>query len=218
MANRSDSRSGPVPHATIVPIVFFESCMERVTLMYRATAAELIAAGAATPELLGPWKRGKTRVDADGDRALITRRKDGIELQLCRKAVDRARCCPGVSEELLATERARFETIYGIADQRNEARYRAEELVITSLRRMPTTGFVSTVEALGFLADLRDVVQLADTRRGARGELAACLADQISLSQTVRLLNNLPTYDEAVANRPERAARQLRLVVDNTRH
>lgn len=210
-------------------------------VLYVGNETDILAAGIVGTDLLAkrdPKARrpGGGRRDVDGDRVRVERWNlvragvvvPRIKLYFREKLMQNARKLPGFAaawDEWVRHE-SRITEIEPEAEarersedrERHEARYRAEELVVRSLRRMPVKGFVSADEALRFLTDLRDVVQLTEIRRGARADLVACLAGQISLSQTARLLNELPTYDEVVANRPERAAPQLCLVVDNTRH
>jgi hypothetical protein len=57
----------------------------------------LLAAGAITPELLAPGRRGVRRVDEDGDRIWVTRRGDGQWARIVRwKPIATARRLPGV--------------------------------------------------------------------------------------------------------------------------
>lgn len=209
------------PHGGVAVQVFtYREEDDTFGISHRGKPSELIAAGAADALTLRPYSRSTGRVDADGDACRIMNGSlsRGGRIELCRyKSPEGAAKLAGVTKEMLRQVRGLFEIRDRTADERNEARYRAEELVITSLRRMPAKEVPNKEEALRFLADLRDLLHLAHSRRGAVDELRACLADQISLAQAVRFLNNLPTYNEETVNRAERNPRHLRLVVDNTK-
>jgi hypothetical protein len=217
----------PAPHCKVGFTVDAHDDCDTIEISYYGTREAMVAAGAAPEWVVARKKRGKLLVDELGDVLKFSSRRKTWEVLTRWKDAQTAIELPGVTKqhvdralEKARAERAKLESDCVAADvdgERNEARYRAEELAIRALRRMPAKGFPSTEEALRYLGDLRDLLELAITRRGARGEIVACLADQISLSQTVRFLDNLPTYAQAIPNRAERYARHLRLVVDNTR-
>jgi hypothetical protein len=211
----------PEPHDGVAVQVFmYRESDDTFEISYRGKPSELIASGAVPAVALQPYNRSVARVDDDGDAVRIyhgSLKRGGRIMLLRHKSPSGAAKLRGITAEMLRQAQEIVERLDRTNDERNEARYRAEELAIKSLRSMPAKGFPSTEEALRYLADLRDLLWLAKTRRGTRAEIVACLADQISLSQTVRLLDNLPKYEEASANRDERGARHLRLVVDNTR-
>jgi hypothetical protein len=91
------------PHADVsflIEIRFDNDLM----LEYIGAPAALVAAGVCTPELLGRWKPGRARVDKDGDRAFLDRRKTWVRLRL-RKSIENALKLPGVTLTRIEEER-----------------------------------------------------------------------------------------------------------------
>lgn len=75
---------------------------------YSGYPEQLLKAGAATPEMLQPGRRGMSRFDADGDRFSLSRQYTIGRVVLARwKSPARASDLPGV-KEWLATQSGAF--------------------------------------------------------------------------------------------------------------
>jgi hypothetical protein len=74
-------------------------------LEYSGLPGQLIEAGAATPEMVEPGRRGFRRFDADGELYNVTRRYDTGHVVLSRwKSPAQAAALPGVRDWLASSE------------------------------------------------------------------------------------------------------------------
>jgi hypothetical protein len=105
----------PLPNSEIEVQISWDALQEDrpLEIVYRGSVEALVAAAAATNELLARAKPGKTRRDADGDRALVQYRKGWLELRL-RKSLKHGRRLPGVTDESISAAQEEFRRIWKI--------------------------------------------------------------------------------------------------------
>jgi len=189
----------PAPHdAVAIQVFMYRESNDTFDISYHGKPSELIASGAVPSVALQPYDRSKAREDEEGDAVRIyhgSLKRGGRIMVMRSKSPAGAAKLLGVTATMLRKAREYAEGHDSAANERrerDEAHYRAEELAIKCLRRIPAGRIPNADEALRFLADLRKVLDLANTRRGAREYLVSSLADQVSLPQIVRLLEKLP--------------------------
>jgi hypothetical protein len=84
--------------------------LTHVSVIYAGIPEDLIAAGCATPALIGPYIRGCTPVDEDGDRVLREFRKGWLRLQRI-KPIALALQMPGVTINAIRAAKARHTAV-----------------------------------------------------------------------------------------------------------
>jgi hypothetical protein len=96
----------PVPFDSVLWCVNCSVSTTEVTVIYAGAPENLIAAGCATPALLGPYVVGRTTLDEDGDRVLREFRKGYIRLARY-KPVALALQLPGITIGAIRAAKAR---------------------------------------------------------------------------------------------------------------
>lgn len=207
------------PHADVEVRVEWDcliaSSQDIVRVLYFGTCSALIAAGAATAALVGAGKPGRRRTDSAGDRAHLERRARYVILTRYKTA-SAALALPGVTADLVEAARrwqAEGEQRWtGSAPPNSAADVQSDalELATALLPRLVNEPSDDPARQLG---QLRALLELAATRRGASIVLHPAAAAGASLGAIVARLEALASSESTRSNpRPV-----LRLVVDNSR-
>jgi hypothetical protein len=188
------TRRLPAPHDrvkfTLERIGNGDFCIE-----YYGSHDELIACGAATPELLATPSRGKTRRDSTGNRVALERRKNHLILGLYRSRDDAAQL-PGVTSAALAD---------AVKD------YKQRFPRIAALTELADTR--SKADCLDFCSSLLDVLDLC-----ARGDHPS-YPDAFPVESLHRIRSHVSAIRHELRDRSAPAAARpshLRLVVNNS--
>jgi hypothetical protein len=149
---------------TLAPSLIKRNAFNHLRIEYKAKLGELLVAGAITPELLASVPRGKTRVDADGDRCILTRVSSGlIEVQY-HKPEWRAWRLPGVTD-WLAREIVSAQRPAPLTDaQRENAIARAYRLLVGAHDRRCKLAAWDLLTRLIYLRSPHAVSRLEGTR------------------------------------------------------